>query len=376
MKFLYRFLDVGALISSMYFQYVDSEVILVALIFFLTFTAGKIVANKISDKNNSIESVLGDPLIRALGLFLCGTCFILALTGVHDYKVKKEERRVHEANKILFANNFAQKNMLDIVFSELETDNCIPSSSYYVAKGVDTSRNDLNLLSGYYYLQMGDYLKARDYLAEAAKNNSLAKYYYGKTLYYGFGDSPKKNVGLDSIRAAAEEQVIDALFFLFSYNVASENNRGALEWYNKILVAESDTIHITLTNSELYDFGFDDSPKSSRVRSIIRKNISDWYRKKANCLEVLLSFCIENKNPSAAIKACEEYFSYYETSGRTEGFMNALKREIYYSTGNSIQAKKLEKSGVHYVKGLDFQDLNNGITQDFTKTLTYIIELL
>lgn len=334
----YIFVDVLAVIASLYLQYVESQVIVVASVFFGISIIGKVISNKLLDKKeNLIEIIKNEPVIRAFALFLGGTILVFVATWILGSKERKEDKERMHDNHELFVNNEALSAIESICFKAFESEDKLPDKEWFITNGIDSTKYSIDCLLGSFYFDHRDYLKARSYYQKASSECPLAEFYYGRMVYYGLGDIPDKE-GLSIIQSAAEKQVADAMYFMFVHSIADNQPRKAMEWYESylqdFLSADSTCVSISFKNDSLYVLSDERSVKTQRALGVAQEVVSSIGTDVFNMLVIITSFYIENGNPYDAFRVCKRFLSYMEPDGDASEFMDSMEYEIKLRSGN------------------------------------------
>lgn len=339
-------INVAAVISSMYFQHVDSQVIWVALIFFIVFFLGELLRLIIMKRKISLKELFDSPLLRALSLFLCGTVAVSAYYSIESLKAQKESEKDESARQELFETNIGQQIVRDIVLDCLQRDNHEPTIEWCESAGISNESHLAEYICGSYYLKTNptDYQKARSFFETASSSCPLALFDYGKMVYYGYGDIPDKESGLLLIQKAAEQEVLEAHYFLFGKAVIEDNSRKAISEYAKYEKALCDTVNIRFENTALFDY-FNDE-KRARAYRIADEAMLSWHESRWSLFCTMLPFCMSDNNPNAALNAIDEYFKPIKRIGTIPYMINYLKYFVLMRSGNTSQANKYERKGI------------------------------
>ena len=365
-------------VVSLYLQSVESQVIIVALIFFLVFFFGRVIENSITHKKESWgETLKNDPVVRAFGLFVCGAFLCWAFTWIRGINENRERKRIQEQNRELFVDNLALSAISDICLMELDAEQVVPDVDWFIENGIDSSKYNIDYLLGDYYSEHLVFDEARRYYQKASNRCPLAEFKYGLAVYFGFADMPEKDDGLDIIRSAAEKQVDEAIWFLFAQGIISKNPRDVMKWYeaylNAFTAASDPEIKLTFRNNKLYDKQDKDPDKHKRAESILKRRVQQLSESSCDMLNLIVSFYVESGNPSDAFKAYKTFLSFLEPKGSDSDLLEAMEYEIMTRSGNVSKAKIKEHE--RNKKRYSSEDMKKKLRVEYTKHLLFSYEI-
>ena len=367
-----KIVDASALLLSMYFQYVEKQAIIIACIFFISLLAAQYLTLKLSKEKVTFKSIFDNSLLRAFGLFLCGTLTIALFSSVRAKIDDRQQKALANLQKDTLEVYISQTVISKIAMDEVEKTGVVPNVSWCEENGIDNEKGLADLICGLYnwHSQPSDYEKARNHFKIASSKSALAKYYYGLMVYYGFGDQQNHETGYQLITEAAEAQVLDAQIFVLNKGIIDNNHQVVERWYHTFINADCTEIKVPFNNNHLFDFY--DAAKEERAHKVYSEFQVEWFENRWNLYRMMSTVLMNSGRPFEACKICDEYFSYYDKDGDFSLFANDLKHEILLRTGNIRQARKYEGKGLIKSKN-DWRALNNSITINHSRDFMFMI---
>lgn len=318
-------------ILNLSFDRVSQQVWLVSLIF----AVDAILITLIFTDSDKRSRILSDVLLgkghvvlgAAIGIFLGSS-----LAAGYDWiRWKYSEPKILEVKQTKYEQYYS------------DIDNLACASEYFEENGITPSLDALAQLNfpsrllktalGYCEYKRGNFKEAREAFKSDLLHNPIADYYLGLMTYLGQGEPATQSghdVGLELIRNAAAEQVLEAQVFLF-YRAIKDDNETDAELYSDDILLKRQVV------SRLLSHEFD---------SLANHPIPSFLSGRYDVFYIMYDYYLRKDEYKKCLELVDRFLSVFKQTESLDDMRYQLTIQCLEANGNVPRARREIRRGV------------------------------
>lgn len=318
-------------ILNLSFDRVSRQVWIVSSIFAIVVLLITLIFSDSDNRRQIIPDVLlgkGHVILgAAIGVFLGSS-----LAAGYDWIIwKYSEPRILEEKQAKY----------DLYYADI--DNMACASEYFEEKGITPSLEALAKLNfpsrllktalGYCEYKRGNFKEARETFKSDMLHNPISDYYLGLMTYLGQGEPATQSghdAGLELIRKAADEQVIEAQVFLFYQAIKNDNEADAELYSNDILLKRQ------VTNRLL----------SNELANLVNRPIPPFLNGRHDVFYIMYDYYLRKDEYLKCLELVDRFLSVFQQTESLDDMRYQLTIECLEANGNIPKARREIHRGV------------------------------